>query len=424
MAILTMSYLGLSYLGTPQPDTNHIPENTQDDIVGGFYGLLDYSSACWVFHLQRSFDKSNIAQEKDLLEELTETLEEFVEIHWSSGSKKLPVSASIQRMLSSLSKSDSHDRILQAVAWSKRQLGIHGQAPSNDEALDLWKRVDKVRGTLEDLSTSTISKEKRSSLEHHYGQKHFKCPRISCYYYHEGFSTARDRDSHIEKHERPFLCVVDGCLKATFGYANKAELTRHVFEQHGLDFDDDWDFPVIQEDSDNTDATPQPAGKFICPQCGKGFTRKHTLKLHIKRHAGEIEKPYKCYQCGMAFARNNDRKRHERQHGDGDKLLCFGRLDDGTEWGCRAEFTRRDKREDHFRSKKGRQCIMPFAKQKLLRDAEAGVPDGQTRSLVYDGDVMLPRFKEFLALCGFRSDVEDSSKDELQGYLPEVHRVE
>lgn len=405
MTVLTMSYLGFSYLGMPDLGKDH---TIQDELLRGLYGLLDYASACWEIHLQGSFDKSSEGLDQNLQDELTETIDVFVDSHWCDASKKLPVSASIKKMLSHVSDCDSPDKVGQAVAWAKRQLGVNGQAPSDDEALDIWKRVARIRETLESLSISPTAKDKRQSLERYYGQKHFKCPRISCYYYHEGFSTERDRNSHIDKHERPFLCVISGCLKATFGYASKAELTRHVFEQHGLDFDDDWDFPVVEETSDNPDTPSQPTGKFLCPDCGKSFTRNHTLKLHAKKHSGEVEKPYACYQCGAAFARNNDRRRHERQHGSENKLLCFGKLDDGTEWGCKAEFTRRDKREDHFRSKRGQQCILPFAKQKLLQDAEAGSQGGANNSLVYNGDVMLPKFKDFLVLCGLQSNLGDN----------------
>ena len=61
-------------------------------------------------------------------------------------------------------------------------------------------------------------------------------------------------------------------------------------------------------------------------------------------------------------------------------------------------FTRRDKREDHFRSKTGRQCILPLVKQKLA--LEGSTQGDSSNSLVYEGDVMLPRFSDFLVLCG------------------------
>lgn len=399
----SMVDLAMSYLNLPQVSQVQEVVSLRSHLFSGLYGLLDYSSACWVIHLKGSLAKSNVDMGEQTTNELTVVLEEFVDLHWSFASKKLPVSASTKKILSRLSGASSLEKVSQAVTWSKIQLGVNSQAPSDEEALNIWKSVESIRGTLEALNTFPIAQDKRLLLEHHYGVKHFKCPRISCYYYHEGFTTAGDRNTHVDKHEKPFLCVISSCLNATFGYTSKSELMRHAFEKHGLDFNDDWDYPTIEDSSDNPDTpSQQSSGKFVCAECGQNFTRNHTLKIHAKKHAGDIAKPYKCSVCGMAFPRPYDRDRHERQHG-GEKLLCYGKLDDGTEWGCKAQFTRRDKREDHFRSKKGQQCIMLFAKQKLLRDAEAGSQESSSNSLAYNGDVLLPRFSEFLSLCGLHT---------------------
>jgi len=52
--------------------------------------------------------------------------------------------------------------------------------------------------------------------------------------------------------------------------------------------------------------------KNSCPQCGKRFPNKISLKLHMTVHSGE--KPYTCDQCGKSFTQKGHLKGHMKIH--------------------------------------------------------------------------------------------------------------
>jgi len=357
----------VSYLSLPEITKGREDCETEEALLQGFFSFYEYAVSSWVFHLEAGVS----VPAKELLAQLAEALEVFLDLHWTDSPEALVVSKSTKDKLQALQEYGIYSRLVQAVFSTRKQFGRHGQGPSDDEVLDLSTLTAEVRTVLERLTPTSTDPERQLTLESFYGPNRFKCPRVNCQYFYKGFPKEEPRKQHVARHERAFLCYFEGCPSSIFGYSFPKELQDHMFNDHGIDTPDDLDFPTTAL----TLRRKTHPSIHHCDKCSKSFTRKHNLMAHLRVHEGD--KPFACNECGLTFTRENDKKRHEALHGGEKIFVCKGTLDGGGEWGCGLSFLRADKLSSHHKSAIGSRCIRPFleeraeAKRKLEEDERA-----------------------------------------------------
>ncbi|KAI9148085.1 DNA repair protein RAD5B [Paramyrothecium foliicola] len=386
----SLSMLSIAYLSFPHMSVQRTEKDIESDLLQGIYAFYDYASACWAMHLQTGLPA---LEDKEKLTDLCETLETFLELHWSQKYKPLPDVKRIQKLLEPLQSSSVYEKIVQSVAWNKRQGSKQGQGPNPDEALDLSELTRESRAMFENMLGPSLSQIKARELQRFYGENWFKCPRINCSRYYHGFMSAIDRDQHVNKHERPFLCIVVGCHVEVFGCSTESEREKHLLDYHGIDMYDntnDAEFPEPHKEKSSRNTAKSDA-TFLCHLCDK---KKQAVF---------------CSVCDERFTRKADCARHERGHGE-KKFKCQGDLKNGGSWGCGAAFGRLDKLADHLRSKTGQKCIRPHLLQQLEErrtnalsadDANMFADEtGEYAKTLQAAGKMLPSFRQFLRLSG------------------------
>ncbi|KAH7381988.1 hypothetical protein BKA64DRAFT_584001 [Cadophora sp. MPI-SDFR-AT-0126] len=285
-------------------------ERLKHSIRAGDLSLQDYAVAKWMEHVHSLI--KNIPWIPERVEnETSRTLNEVV---FAVSEFALRYEKDILQC-EMTNRADQDCEILRTIPCHEDLMNIwnlacqhasKGSAAKNDISIkELGASVTRNRELLEKMSIATRPQStENEQLDNLYGDRRFKCPKVTCYYFHEGFKDAKIRDQHINRHDRPFSCSFPDCSIVEFGFSSNKDLERHRRFFHPETED--------QANSFNTIAKTNTATPHECYICRKRFTRSFILKQHLLSHTGT--RPHACSECGKAFTRANDCTRHEKIH--------------------------------------------------------------------------------------------------------------
>jgi uncharacterized C2H2 Zn-finger protein len=341
-----LALLCISYLGFEGFDLSNDVLDISDYVPSGYYGFMDYAYAYWSRHLDACL---RLQQSKDAFVDLSEAAEVFIDLHWTQPQTKTVIPKSFLARWQLLKNNRNFDKLVLAGYVAHRQLVASTMHTPNMQALKLHNDLIEIRECLEVMASPANTTEKLRSM---YGKEIFKCPRVNCVRFHNGFGSKQQRDDHVPKHERSFFCSFPGCAMALLGCATLKELHKHETEYHGtIDLDDD--------EAELPELPPEKVS-FDCTVCDATFTRNHNLKMHMRSHNAPNEKKHVCPTCGKSFKRNGERTRHiATTHSSAKTFVCGGVLKNGTPWGCGHDYTRADMLNRHWKSVKGKACMLP-----------------------------------------------------------------
>jgi hypothetical protein len=150
----------------------------------------------------------------------------------------------------------------------------------------LGRSLKKNRKALEDLTRSAAKNgDKMATLKDLYGAQWFKCSRLSCYYFHEGFDSESLRQAHYDRHDRPFRCEEEDCPAAAFGFGSLKELDKHKRNMHPGIGKLSSTFARLKKGKNSK----AESAKCPCPRCPKKFSSRVDCRIHMSSHNLKLE---------------------------------------------------------------------------------------------------------------------------------------
>jgi hypothetical protein len=399
-AHISLTELCLKYLSLPAFSYTASDTQLRDHALSGTYAFLEYALASWTVHIEHTLDTCDLPV--SLPVSLTRLLQIFFEMHWKSARKQTRPTKRILDLTSRIAQ-------LEITAKIKDSLSSMHCVMTNNLAdlepfynTDLFSFLTRVRAMIETLAAQP---DLALAMQPFYGHQLYRCPRIYCKSFHEGFVTIAQRDSHVERHDRSHLCSIAGCLYATYGFPKSEQLAKHLNSDHPRVLSEE-DFSSlvdgITQVEGNVPGISSAGGgantaesrrqqknpaMYACHLCPKRLTRVSNLRSHLLTHTNE--RPFICTVCGKAWARRHDCRRHERLHEGEKKFVCKGSLQSGASWGCGRQFARADAPGRHFRSEAGRICIKPLLDEEAAERQKTWMEE-QQQAQVAAGLLPLP----------------------------------
>jgi hypothetical protein len=281
-AELSMSTLCLNYL-TFECFEEHVDADQRTQFgKEGYFAFQDYAIGHWADHLLAWIESlsDTTSNQPSIEKEDSNTIIIFGD-RFSTDLTAFPTRQELNLRCDQLQLLDFFP--IMALLWrhAKSFKALQDDRQDKVSLQSLGKALERNRSILEDLLMEAARESTEiNSLRSLYGENWFKCSRLSCYFFHEGFPSRSSRQGHYDRHDRPFRCEEEDCSGGAIGFASFKEMEKHKRDMHPGIHKLSATFARLKKGT----AEEALLEKYPCPLCPSKFATRFDCRVHMSSH--------------------------------------------------------------------------------------------------------------------------------------------
>ncbi|KAK4466013.1 hypothetical protein QBC42DRAFT_335816 [Cladorrhinum samala] len=226
---MKLSKFCIQYL-TSTPFQATSTQEIEGQALEGYYALQEYCVQYWCHHLHECVQRVPQSRQEDL-DRLVSLARTFMVSYRATSEDSAKVClADLNSTIKTIRDLPLDIRVLSGL-------------------FDFTTSIVRVREVIEALRPTTGNSFVGSPAEQHPTNLQgthatFKCHKPWCDFFTDGFPTLQEQRRHMDFHDFPFCCPVEGCFAETIGFDSEIKLSEHRKNYH-TNADDEIKFPAL-----------------------------------------------------------------------------------------------------------------------------------------------------------------------------------
>lgn len=206
------------------------PTTLKQFALEGYLGFQDYAVAKWYHHINAFIDSGQTLMQSgvgilSLLDEISLALDDFISTYDDENWDEYIIQDCREKC--EVFKEQNFYHHLLVVAghiYSFQKKGFEARHAVSIKSLAA--ALERNRKLLEELPASLTSSELVTYRQFYDDERRFKCTKITCPYFSQGFKDAKTKKKHVNLHDRPFQCEACDGLAGEYGFSSNNDLEK------------------------------------------------------------------------------------------------------------------------------------------------------------------------------------------------------